>query len=229
MSTTYIIIAAVLILLVMGAIMAPIFARRNRSKRYGHEFGHEYTHTVETTGSEKKAQAELDARRKHVGTLNIRPLTGDERVSYTADWTAIQANFVDEPAKATVAADRLVTQVMEVRDYPVSDFEQRAADISISHPAFVTNYRAAREIAIRNEQDQADTEELRHALIYYRNLFDELLGKDTDIPEMKKNGKAQAEAPKAKVIVIDEPDERMPEGSGARESEAVDIIEKMQG
>lgn len=229
MSSTQIIIAAVLILLIMGAIMAPAFLRRSRSKRYGHEFGHEYKHTVETTGSEKKAQAELDARRAHFDTLKIRPLTIEERMRYQSDWKAVQANFVDEPAKATVAADHLVTQIMRVRDYPLSDFEQRAADISISYPALVTNYRAAREIAIRNEQDQADTEELRHALIYYRNLFNELLGEDSPAPVAKKNGTAHAKAPKAKVIVIDEPDAEMPEESEARESEAVHIIEKMKG
>jgi hypothetical protein len=40
----------------------------------------------------------------------------------------------------------------------------------------VSNYRAARVIAIENEKHQADTEELRQAMIYYRSLFEELLG-----------------------------------------------------
>jgi hypothetical protein len=64
---------------------------------------------------------------------------------------------------------------MQVRAYPVSDFEQRAADISVNYPDLVSNYRAAREIALKNEQQQADTEELRQAMIHYRSLFEELL------------------------------------------------------
>jgi hypothetical protein len=127
-------------------------------------------------GGKKKAHAELDERQKHVDALDIRPLSVSERERYLADWAAVQSKFVDEPGQAIVDADRLIIEVMQIRAYPVSDFEQRAADISVSYPALVTNYRAAREIAIRNEQHQADTEELRQAMIYYRSLFDELLG-----------------------------------------------------
>ncbi len=97
----------------------------------------------------------------------------------------MQSKFVDEPAEATVEADHLIMEVMNVRDYPVSDFEERAADISVSYPKLVTNYRAARAIAIKNEQHQADTEELRQAFIYYRSLFDELLITETIAQEKK--------------------------------------------
>jgi phage terminase Nu1 subunit (DNA packaging protein) len=72
-------------------------------------------------------------------------------------------------------ADRLTIEVLQARGYPVSDFDQRAADISIKYPAVVTNYRAAREITVKNEQKLADTEELRQAFIHYRSLFEELL------------------------------------------------------
>jgi hypothetical protein len=99
-------------------------------------------------GSKRKAHAELDERQKHVKTLDIRPLSASDREQYQADWAAVQSKFVDEPGQAIVAADRLITEVMQIRAYPVSDFEQRAADVSVSYPALVTNYRAAREIAI---------------------------------------------------------------------------------
>jgi hypothetical protein len=72
-----------------------------------------------------------------------------------------------------------------MRAYPVSDFEQRAADISVNYPALVSNYRAAREIANKNKQQQADTEELRQAMIYYRSLFEELLGTDPVVNKEK--------------------------------------------
>jgi hypothetical protein len=179
MNSTYIIVAVVLVLLVMGAIMAPNFARRKRSERLHDQFGSEYDHTVEALGDEKKAQAELDERQKHVKALNIRPLSDDERERYLADWVAVQSKFVDEPGQAIVDADGLIMEVMQLRNYPISDFEQRAADISVSYPSLVSNYRAAREIAIKNKQHQADTEELRQAMIYYRSLFGELLGTES--------------------------------------------------
>jgi hypothetical protein len=180
MNTTYIIIVVVLVLVIMSLILAPIFARR---KRFHDQYGPEYDRTVKTMGNEKKAQTELDGRRKHVETLNIRPLSISERERYLADWTAVQAKFVDQPGQATVEADHLIMEVMKIRAYPVSDFEQRAADISVNYPALVSNYRLAREIAIKNEHHQADTEELRQALIYYRSLFDELLKTETVVPE----------------------------------------------
>jgi hypothetical protein len=130
-------------------------------------------------GTEKKAQKELVERQKHIDTLNIRPLSIRERDRYLADWTTVQAKFVDQPGQATVEADSLIMEVMQLRAYPVSDFDQRAADISISYPAFVSNYRAAREIAIKNKQDLASTEELRQAMILYRSLFGELLETET--------------------------------------------------
>jgi hypothetical protein len=176
MNNTYLIVIVVLVLVIMGAILGPIFARRKRSDRFHDKFGTEYDHTVQTMGDEKKAQAELNDRQKHVDTLDIRPLSVNERERYLADWTAVQAKFVDEPGQATVEADHLIMEVMQVRAYPISDFEQRAADISVSYPELVSNYRAARVIALKNEQHQANTEELRQAMIYYRSLFEELLG-----------------------------------------------------
>jgi hypothetical protein len=185
MNTTYLIIAVVLVLVVIGVILGAVFARRQRSKKFQNKFGPEYDRTVESAGNEKKAQAELNERRKHVDTMNIRPLSVSERERYQAEWTAIQAKFIDKPGQATIEADHLIMEVMKVRDYPVSDFEQRAADISVNYPALVSNYRAAREIAVKNEQHSANTEELRQALIYYRSLFDELLKEETVVPERK--------------------------------------------
>jgi hypothetical protein len=183
MDTKYIIIAVVLVLVILGAILGAIFSRRQRSKRYSDKFGSEYDHTVKTMGNEKKAQTEMDERQKYVETLNIRPLSMSERERYLAEWKAIQAKFIDQPGQATVEADHLIMEVMQKRAYPVSDFEQRAADISINYPTLASNYRLAREIANKNEHHQADTEELRQALVYYRSLVDELLKTETVVPE----------------------------------------------
>jgi FtsZ-interacting cell division protein ZipA len=185
MNITYLIIGVVVILVIIGLILGAVSSRRQRTKRFQKKFGPEYEHTVQSAGNEKKAQSELNERQKHVDTLDIRPLSVSERERYQAEWKAVQNKFIDQPGQATIEADHLIMEVMKVRAYPVSDFEQRAADISASYPALVSNYRAAREIAVKNEQHSANTEELRQALIYYRSLFDELLKDEAVVPERK--------------------------------------------
>ena len=173
-------------MVIVGVLLGLVFTRRRRSDQLQEKFGTEYDRTVQTMGGEKKAQTELNERQKHVGTLDIRHLSVSEHDRYLAEWTAVQSKFVDEPGQASVDADRLIMEVMQIRGYPVSDFEQRAADISVNYPALVTNYRGAREIANKNELGQASTEELRQAIIYYRSLFEELLKTGPFIGEEKK-------------------------------------------
>jgi hypothetical protein len=179
MDTTTTIVIVVVVLVVLGAILGLIFSSRRRSERLQKQFGTEYDHTVESMGGDKKAQAELENRQKHVKELDIRPLSASERERYQADWAAVQSRFVDEPGQAIADADRLITEVMQLRAYPVSDFDQRAADISVKYPDLVSNYRSARAIAVRNKEHTADTEDLRNAMIHYRSLFDELLKAET--------------------------------------------------
>jgi len=186
MDNTTIIIIVVLVVVIVGVILGLVFSRRNRSDRLHERFGPEYDRTVQTMGGEKKAKTELNERQKHVGTLDIRPLTVSEHDRYLGEWTAVQSKFVDEPGQAIVDADRLIMEVMQIRGYPVSDFEQRTADISVNYPALVTNYRGAREIANKNKLGQVSTEELRQAMIYYRSLFEELLKTEPVIGEEKK-------------------------------------------
>jgi uncharacterized protein YneF (UPF0154 family) len=186
MSTLTITIIVVVVVVVFGIILGLVFARRNRSERFHKDFGPEYDRTVQTMGGEKKAQTELNERQKHVETLDIRPLSVSEHERYLAEWTAVQSKFVDEPGQAIADADRLIVEVMQIRGYPVSDFEQRAADISVKYPALVSNYRSAREIANKNKLQQANTEELRQAMIYYRSLFEELLKTEPVIGDEKK-------------------------------------------
>jgi hypothetical protein len=181
MNSTYIIIAVALILVIMGVIMAPNFARRKRSDRLHEQFGDEYDHTVKSMGDEKKAVTELEGRQKRVKALNILPLSETQRKRYMTDWAAVQSKFVDEPGKAVTDADGLIMEVMQIRAYPIADFEQRAADVSVSYPDLVSNYRAAREISMKNKLQEANTEELRQAMIYYRSLFEELLKPETDV------------------------------------------------
>jgi hypothetical protein len=175
MTTQNIIIIAILVLVVLGVLLISVSSRRNQTKQHHNQLKSEYDLTVKTMGGEKQAQAELNERQKHVDGLEIHPLSITDSERYSTEWAAIQSKFVDEPGQAVKDADRLTIEVLQARGYPVSDFDQRAADISIKYPAVVTSYRAAREITVKNEQKLADTEELRQAFIHYRSLFEELL------------------------------------------------------
>lgn len=169
------ILAAILVVaLIAVAAWASAQRRRRESLRLQQRFGPEYVRLVNEVGR-SKAEAELAAREKRVQTLDIVPLSTADATKFRQAWTAIQARFVDDPQTSVVEADHLVYDLMAKRGYPMGDFERRAADISVDHPSVVSNYRAARAIALRDERSEATTEELRKAVVHYRALFQELL------------------------------------------------------
>lgn len=177
-----IIIAIVVVALIILGIVLTI-VRKRQGDRLRQHFGQEYERQVqEAGGSRAKAEAELLRREKRVEKLEIKPLRPEQREAYAADWQQIQGRFVDDPERSIAMADALVAEVMKARGYPVDDFEQRAADISVDHPGLVQNYRAAHDIAVRRSEGKADTEDLRAAFIGYRSLFEELL--HADEPEL---------------------------------------------
>lgn len=170
-------VLVVLAFLVVAVIVlfGVVTAQRQRSDMLRERFGPEYDRTLEQVGDRRKAEAELAARAKHVEGLDIHPLAPRERDQFLREWQATQSRFVDDPQGAVAEADHLVAQAMQARGYPMESFDQRVADISVNHPDVVQNYRAAREIAQRNQQGQASTEDLRKAMVYYRDLFNDLL------------------------------------------------------
>ena len=91
----------------------------------------------------------------------------------------MQKQFVDDPSLAVGNADKLVTDVMASPGYPMGDFEQRAADVSVNYPGVVQNYRSARSIVVRRSRGQAGTEDLRQAdpSGIVRRLFDSVQGR----------------------------------------------------
>ena len=156
--------------------------RRRRTEELHRRFGPEYERVAHQRGT-SQADAILAERERRVERLHLRRLSADERERFISQWRAIQVHFVDDPAGAVTDADLLVGQLMEARGYPLGDFEQRAADISVDHPRVVENYRAAHEIALRHRRGEANTEDLRNSMIYYRTLFDDLLETRTASPE----------------------------------------------
>ena len=176
MDTQQIIIAFVaLAFIILIGLGVWYFARRKTTERLRERFGPEYDKTVSTHHSQHSAEADLSKREERVRKFNIVSLPQGERVRYKENWLLVQSRFVDRPDSALADANSLVQEVMHRCGYPVTDFEQSAADISVNHPQVVENFRAACRIAERNKRSAASTEELRQALIHYRALFDDLL------------------------------------------------------
>jgi len=170
------ILAVVLIVLVLAvAVVAWRAAQRGRSERLREQFGPEYERAVERAPDRGRAEADLQARAERIEALDIRPLSAEDRDAFAVRWRAIQAIFVDDPPAAVGEADTLIGEVMRARGYPVGDFEQRAADVSVNHPQMVDHYRTAHRIAARSSTEPAATEDLRQAFVLYRALFSDLL------------------------------------------------------
>ncbi len=170
-----IVLAAMVIVIIAVGAWLYVRKRRNTTTALRKKFGPEYERAVQAHGAGRKAEVKLEDREKRVAKLTIRDLDPMEHERFLKRWESVQSRFVDSPKGAVTEADDLVSSVMKARGYPVSDFDQRAADISVDHPRVVENYRSAHEIALRVGKDQATTEDLRTAMIHSRSLFEELV------------------------------------------------------
>ncbi|MGC1295085.1 MAG: hypothetical protein WA869_08595 [Alloacidobacterium sp.] len=168
-------LAVVVILLIIVGVVLYMRKRKKTTAELRSRFGTEYDRAVQQHGSERKAEAKLTDRAARVEMLRIRELDPAERERYVSQWQAVQSRFVDYPKGTVTEADELVCSLMQARRYPVADFNQRAADISVDHPRVVENYRSAHDIALRVGSGSVTTEDLRTAMINYRSLFEELV------------------------------------------------------
>jgi hypothetical protein len=176
-STTQMAVVIAVAVAVVAGIAIWFFIRKRRTEKLRTQFGGaEYSRAVKEGGSRRKAEAALGERTERVEGLHIRPLAPGDRARFVESWNRVQARFVDGPGGAVTDADRLLGDVMSTRGYPVSNFEQRAADISVDHPLVLENYRAAHQSALRQTLGQASTEDLRQAMIHFRTLFEDLVG-----------------------------------------------------
>ena len=180
-TNTITIVIAVVILLVIGGLLGMAFTRRQRTKRLQERFGPEYDRTVREVGDQRRAEEDLEARLDHVKALEIRPLSAEETDRFTREWQLAQAEFVDEPLTALQKANKLIKEVMSLRGYPVDDFEQRAADISVDYPNLVTDYRELRAIATKGDDEDVATEEMRQAMVHARALFENLVHPEAQV------------------------------------------------
>jgi hypothetical protein len=172
--TPGVLIIGIIILLVIGIAIGMSYGRQ-RTKRLQEHFGPEYDRTVSQVGNPMKAERELEGRLGHVKKLDIRPLSPEETERFSHDWKMTQAAFVDQPLSAIQKANKLIKSAMSAKGYPVDDFEQRAADISVDYPDLVEDYRGFHALAVKGDREDLTTEELRQAMIHGRALFEDLV------------------------------------------------------
>jgi FtsZ-interacting cell division protein ZipA len=177
-----VVLVLVVIVVALVAVGLWLYSQRRRSDELRERFGPEYDRAVHDYGASGKAERALRDRAERVEQLHIRALSPEESARYAAEWRSVQAQFVDDPRNAIGDADRLVAEVMQARGYPMADFEQRAADISVDHPDVVEHYRAAHGLAGRSAQGEVKTEDMRQAMVHYRHLFDDLIGTTESTP-----------------------------------------------
>ena len=168
-----ILVLVALVLLVMIGIWLAM--RRRRSEHLRTHFGDEYDRTVKEAGGRGAAEANLKERQKRVASLDIRPLTPEERSAFTTEWQEVKSVFVDSPAEAVLHADRMMTKMMQTRGFPMADFDRRYEDLTVDHYETARHYRAASEIAARQNRGEATTEDLRQAMKHYETLLDDMV------------------------------------------------------
>ncbi len=168
-------ILIVAIVVIIALVVVWYASRRSHTEKLRKKYGPEYDYAVQKEGDPHKAEQALEEREKRVNHLQIHPLEVSARDRYNTEWKQIQSKFVDDPKGAVNDANRLITEVMVARGFPVADFDHRAEDLSVLYPNFVQNYRNANAIAVKNQDVGASTEELRKAMVYYHSLFDQLL------------------------------------------------------
>jgi hypothetical protein len=171
--------ALVAVLVVVVATLVTVFAvRHQRSRSLRSRFGPEYDRTLESVGDEKRAEKELSEREERRRRFQIHDLEPELRARYWQEWREVQSHFVDEPQVALREADVLLSEVMRRQGYPMDDFDQSAADVSVDHPREVEDYRKAHAISVAAARDEAGTEDMRLGVQHYRALFASLLGED---------------------------------------------------
>ena len=166
---------AAVALVVLAIVVARQRSAKERSSHLRDRFGPEYDRVAGSTGSKRDAESELEEREERRDQLELEPLPEASRDRYREWWRTVQAQFVDDPRNAIRAADELIQSVMAERGYPVEDFEQRAADLSVDHPDLVQHYREGHHLAETSRDNGASTEDLRQAMVHYRALFEELV------------------------------------------------------
>lgn len=179
MSPSQAIVVVLIVAVVVAAVVTFVVMQRHRALR--EKFGEEYERLVGEYQSTSAAEKELRGRERRHAELDLRELSPEARARYIDDWQEVQARFVDAPEESVVAADAFVTKVLEDIGYPTGEFDDQAAHVSVDHARTLSAYRRAHEITVRSTRHEATEDELRQAVLDYRELVTELLG-ETPVP-----------------------------------------------
>jgi len=163
-------------LILIGGILLARRSSERRTQRLRTRFGPEYDRVVAQLG-DRRAKKLLEEREKRSLQVTVQPISRETRERFAGAWRAVQSRFVDAPGKSLIEADRLLEELMSQRGFTVGDYEQQTSDLSVHYPGLVQNYRVARVVADKERHGQAATEDLREAMIQYRVLYEELLGR----------------------------------------------------
>lgn len=207
---------AMVVGVVLLALLGVLVWQRQRSEALRARYGPEYERTVHRLGDKRRAESELLKRQERVEQLDIVPLSAQQQNAYLQQWRAVQTYFVDDPKRAVTDADGVVEEVMKARGFPIAEFEQRVADLSVHHPRAVENYRAAHQLTQRYRRGQGTTEDLRQAMVHYRGLFEDLL---------EDREHAEREVPMARRAI----EERVVERTVERDADRLEIPVKRTG
>src|SRR5262245_37805447 len=137
----WIVIAAVVVIAI--ALIAWAVASKRRTDELRDRFGPEYDRALSTEGGRREGESDLRERVERHEALDIEPLPPDASARYRQEWRDVQAKFVDSPEESLRRADGLITEVMQRRGYPMSDFEQRSEDLSVEHRRHGQDHRGA--------------------------------------------------------------------------------------
>ena len=185
---TWIWIVIIAAIVIVVALIAWAATRKRRTDELRERFGPEYDRALSRDGGRKEGESELRERVERHDALNIQPLSPDVASRYRQEWRDVQARFVDAPDESLHRADGLITEVMQRRGYPMSDFEQRSADLSVDHAQTVQDYRAAHAVSVQASRGEASTEDQRQAMVHYRALFDDMVGAGSETNGVATNG-----------------------------------------
>jgi hypothetical protein len=177
MTSAQVVLIIVVLILAVAAGVAAWYFWRQRSLR--NQFGPEYDRVVADQDSRLAADRELRARQRRHDELELRPLDEEDRARFAEEWQRVQEQFIEDPANAVVSGEHLVNKLMAQRGYPKGNYDERLAVLSVEHGQTLDHYREAHDMYLRAQGGEADTEELRQALVHYREIFGELLSEGT--------------------------------------------------
>lgn len=190
MSPSQAIVWVLVVAVVVAAVVTFVVMQRRRALR--EKFGEEYERLVGEHQSTSAAEKELRERERRHAELELRELSPEERSRYIDEWQEVQARFVDAPEESVVAADGFVTRILEDIGYPTGEFDDQAAHVSVDHARTLSAYRRAHEITERSTRHEATEDELRQAVLDYRELVTDLLG-ETPVPPVEPNEPREAD------------------------------------